>query len=156
MSELFVVATSGEKVSEVVEFPDSFDEMLQLVHEYQSGPWPVHANSNASTLAAIEHFATEWFPRPLQSFGRALVTSFLPAQVRRVHDISPPSPPLRVAARIFMAAGLGLATYCLPDPHESVLESRRRRAADGLARDSFVERAVRRVVVNDTTPRAEP
>lgn len=87
----FDMAASGDPVTQHADFPPSFADMVTLVEDYISRPWPVHQPGHESTTSAIEHFATTWFPRPLHPFGRALITAFLPAGLRRAHDI--PAPP---------------------------------------------------------------
>ncbi|MDQ1105641.1 oxygenase MpaB family protein [Nocardioides zeae] len=139
----FTVATTGRPALDATAFPGDFDQMVQLVEDYQARPWPVHRPGHLSTTSAIENFARTWFPRPLRPFGRALVTTFLSPHVRRAHSIEPPAPPYALAARAFMWVGIVASTYVLPDPRDSILD-RRRRASASTASGSGVDVAAHR------------
>ena len=134
----------GTVVTTLQAFPDSFEAMEHLVADYMARPWPVHEGGHRSTSSAIEHFAETWFPRPMRFFGRALVTSFLPEEVMRAHDIKAAPAPLTWASRRVMKTLMLLGTHVLPDPTDSLPDARRRAAASGSSKPSVVDTAVHR------------
>lgn len=138
----FTLGTTGEKASELSDFPADFDAMVELVESYQQRPWPVHPAGHESTTSAIENFAHTWFPRPLRPFGRALITTFLSPHVRRAHSIAPAPRLLAAAARAFMWSGIIFSTYIARDPNETILDRRRATSAEGHG--SGVDAAVHR------------
>lgn len=134
----------GRSVTSLGPFPASYEAMEECVHSYQARPWPVHDPSRASTTAGIERFAKTWFPRPLRSIGRAVVTAFMPDALLRAHDLEKPSPMAAWLARSLMKTMMLLTSRILPDPRESIQDRRRRLADDGKATRSLVDVAVHR------------
>ncbi|ASR03037.1 MULTISPECIES: oxygenase MpaB family protein [Mycobacteriales] len=136
---------AGQSVTELAQFPASFADMVAYVHDYQHRPWPVHAPSRDGTLAGADRFAATWFPRPLQFFGRALITAFFPDDLRRAHDVPAPPKPVAWAARRFMKTMMQLSDSVLSDPVETYLDKRRRKSLTG-APASAVDTAVHRSI----------
>lgn len=139
----------GRPVTELTSFPESFAAMVDYVKDYQARPWPVHQPSRSGTLAGADRFAETWFPRPLHFFGRVVITAFLPAELKRAHDVPDPPAPVAWAARRFMKTMIQLGESIIADPVETYLDMRRRRYLEGKGNRSTVDTAVHRSIDTD-------
>lgn len=155
LSKHFTLGTTGESVTDIAGFPLTFDEMVAVVDRYQQRQWPVHQTGHDYTMATADFFASTWFPRPLQFFGRALVTACLADGVVRAHAIKVPSAPVRYIARSFMKMAIWFSEHMLPDPAETLPDKRRHAAMHTGCPVSPVDAAVhRRMAANGGPPLA--
>ncbi|MXO73029.1 oxygenase MpaB family protein [Alteraurantiacibacter buctensis] len=144
IAQHFRLATDGSPVLNHTPFPDSFDGMLRLVDDWIDRPWPESQSGHSYTTQQMEHFARTWFPKPLWPLGRAIVSTFLPPQVRRVQRIATPNLLLRTLAVGLMKSAFFFSTRIAPDPTVSYLDRRRMLAAADRDKPSEVDVTIHR------------
>ena len=125
----FTLPADQKSILDHIDFPETFDDMVAYVKDWQARDWPFAEHGNDYTVATYNFFADSFFPKPLRWFGQALCTSFYPDCVIENHQIKRPNVMIRAMAKGFMRFAITMADRVAPDPQQTILELRREAAA---------------------------
>lgn len=109
----------------VVGFPSSFDDMLQLLSNYEAEPWQKVESGKALSDALIEQFCGRWFPPGLRWVGKQLLLANQPKFLRDLMAMGDPNPVLAPVMRGIFKSIILLKERVLPDPKRSTPERAR-------------------------------
>ncbi len=109
----------------VVEYPKSFEDMLDFVENYESQPWEQVASGIKLTEAIIDQFTDAWFPRPMRWFGRQIYLALQRPSILELMQSGRPNPVMKLLIRAGLKIFLWLQAHVLSDPKLSTPERAR-------------------------------
>ncbi|WAL49612.1 hypothetical protein [Rhodococcus pyridinivorans] len=124
MAKLF----RGENDAPIIDFPASFDGMLEYMEKYEAIDYPYTEAGAKACEAILEQFANRWFPKGTRFLGRLMILSLLDEPPHRVHRLPYPNVLIRKMMEFGFAAVVYTQEKILPDPKLSTPEKHRRAA----------------------------
>ncbi|MFH1661207.1 MAG: hypothetical protein ABIG35_18050 [Pseudomonadota bacterium] len=111
----------------VVDYPESFEKMLDVVEDYETQPWPMVTSGMVLTEAIINQFVDAWFPRSMRWVGRQIYLSLQRPSILKLMRSGRPNPIAKPLIRGGLKTFLWLQEHVIPDPKVSTPEKARMR-----------------------------
>ena len=118
LSKLFM--TEGGLVHD---FPEDFQGLHRFCEDFENRRGSYTSAATDVCNAMIADFATRWFPKPLQWFGRAMMIYGAQDVVIRQHRLKPLSPFTRFVTHWAMKAMFYAKLHIMPDSKVSFLDT---------------------------------
>lgn len=113
----------------ILEFPDSFDEMLEFLAKYEATDWEHSPEGRDICLALSDQFSNRWFPRGLRWVGHKMLLAMWGEPVHRVHRLPYTHPVTQKVFEFGIRTMIVMKEKVLPDPKLSTPEKKRLAAA---------------------------
>lgn len=112
----------------VVDYPESFEKMLECVEAYETHPWEQVQSGVLLTEAIIDQFVDAWFPRPMKWLGRQIYLSLQRPSILHLMQSGRPNFIAKPLIRGGLKTFLWVQEHILPDPKLSTPEKARMRS----------------------------
>lgn len=108
-----------------IAFPESFDDTVRYLEEYEAHDWPRVPTGKICADALTKQYADDWFPRGFRWIGRQVILSLQKPRTRYIMNMDEPNPILKPLIRGGIAAVIWMKMNVLADPKLSTPEKAR-------------------------------